>query len=1808
MSAGWTGFEVAVIGMAARFPGAPDVERFWRNLCEGVESISFLSTGELELPPGHEGLRDNPAYIRAAPLLDGVDLFDAEFFGFSGREAEITDPQQRLLLECAWEALEDGGYDPAHTRLLTGIYAGSLLNDYLGQVRSSPELAGHADPVKVLLGNEKDYLASRVAYKLSLEGPAVTVQTACSTSLVAVHLACQGLLAGDCDLALAGGIAVKLPQKAGYLYREGEIFSPDGHCRAFDAAAQGTVFGSGMGLVVLRRLADALAAGDTVRAVIKGSATNNDGSQKVGFTAPRVEGQARVIRSAQIRADVDPATLGLVEAHGTGTPVGDPIELQALTRAFRAATPRRGFCALGAVKTNVGHLNTAAGIAGLIKVVKALEHELIPPNLHFERPLPALDLDQSPFYIPVRLTPWRRGERPRRAAVSSFGIGGTNAHVIVEEAPLPVPSTPSRPAALLTLSARTPDALGAMAARLAAHLEAHPELAIADVAYTLHVGRGSFPYRWSASCCDPGQAVAALTACRDRLTAGERPAAARQRPVIFTFPGQGTRLAARTAGLYQNEPEFRRAIDHGAELLRPALGLDLRKLLTPGEEDREAAEGRLSETWLAQPVLFLVEHALARLLMHWGLKPQGLLGHSLGEYVAACLAGVFSLEDGLRLVTVRGRLMQQLPGGAMLALPLAEPEARALAQGELALAAVNGPQRTVLSGPAAAIAEVEETLTRRGVECRRLATAHAFHSAMMEPAVEPLARQLAGVRLAPPEIPFLSNLTGTWIEDGEATDPAYWVRHLRETVRFGDGLAEALRLDAAALVEVGPGRTLSQLARRHPNRQPDHLVVSSLGETAGSTAEVTALLDSLGALWCGGVEPRWQEVHAHERRRRVPLPTYPFERQRYWVGGYRPAVGNAAQKERRPFEDWFSIPSFRRSAVPTESTTAPRRWLLLADALGVGEEIRRRLEARGESVVTATPGAAFGRLAVARYTLDPGRAEDYDALLHATAMDGPPLAAILHLWTLGPAGSREADLRALGFDSLLLLAQALGRDGFGGPGEKQRRLRLIAVSNGIEEVSGDEELIPEKATLLGPVKVIPREMPGVSCQLIDVPLPEDPAAGGRLASQILAEALADAPPSERVVAYRGRHRWVQGLEPLQLSAATGIGGLRRHGVYLITGGLGGLGFTLARHLAESAAARLVLLARSPVGRRVWQLQELEALGAEVLALAADVSQPEDLGQALAQARERFGRIDGVLHAAGLPGGGLLQLRTREEAAAVLAPKVAGTLALWEAVARDAPDFVLLFSSTLSVTGGVGQVDYCAANCFLEAFARSRARGGTYVQAVSWDAWEEVGMAAAHRAGGSGTAGHPLLGLRAGTAGKTVWQAELSTARHWEVAEHRLRGRGLVPATALLEMMTAALVEELGGLPVVLEDFSVPAPLWVDEGVGVTVRTVVESQGEGFALRVLSRGSESAAGEWREHAVARGLAVPPAAPPRRAPFGVPGAELREVPVAELSASRAGLDWGPRWESLRRVERGTREAVAELELPGAYAAEPAVYHLHPALLDVATSFALPLLAPGPYVPFLYGRLTVHGRLPARVISHARRREEAPRGDLAVFDIAIADKGGVPLLTIEGLAFRSLEHAAAPLAAGAAAAPFTSMTHGIRPDEGVEVFRRLLMRPDLPHVVVAVGDLGARLSAMEAVGPAAAMEKGRGASHPRPSLSSPYIAPGNEIERTLTVLWQELLGYDKVGVEDNFFELGGDSLLGVQMLTRAAQTGLRLTVGQLFQQQTIAALASIAQASAADEPISAAPAEEDAFPAAELSREDLDQILARFGSAGV
>ena len=932
---------VAIIGMAGRFPGARTVAELWQNLRAGRESVSFFAPGELD--PSVDS--NQPGYVAARGILEDADKFDAGFFGETPRLADVTDPQQRVFLEVAWEALEDAGVVPARSGGRVGVFAGVGNNTYQwSNLASRPDVAEAVGAFQVMLGNEKDYVATRVAHKLDLRGPALSIHTACSTSLVATCAAVRSLLDHECDVALAGGSSVTVPQKSGHVFSEGGMLSADGHTRSFDAEGNGTVFSDGAGAVVCKRLRDALADGDRIYAVIHGVATNNDGADKASFTAPSVTGQARVIAAAQAMAGFDPESIGYIETHGTATPLGDPIEIEALTQAFRARTDKVGFCAVGSIKSNFGHLTAAAGVAGLIKTALALYHRELPPSLNFRTPNPQIDFEHSPFTVQTTLQPWTPAGQPRRAGVSSFGVGGTNAHVVLQEAPAAPEPGASLPRHLLLLSGKSGPALEAATANLRRHLAEHPEQDLADVAYTLQARRSGFAHRRFLICrdaADAGEGLAKLTP----ETSGTRTVERHNPEVAFLFPGQGAQHPDMARTLYQDEPVVRGAIDTCAEILAAHLQRDLRALLFPQPAERAQTALLLQRTEYAQPALFTVEYALAELWRSWGVRPAAMLGHSVGEFVAACQAGVFALPDALALVAARGRLVQAQPAGSMLSVRAAASAIEPRLPDSLSLAACNGPQLCVVSGPVEAVAEFQQVLESESIPCRLLQTSHAFHSAMMDPVMEPFAALVAGVRLSPPHLRFISSVTGDWIAAEQACDPRYWARHLRAPVRFAEGVATLWADQSRVLLEVGPRATATTMARQAMKDPARQCAVATMGDEPGHDADWTSVLRAMGRLWSSGVDIDWEALHAGAHRRTVSLPPYPFERRRHWV---EPAPRTA--QDRRLVEQ----PQARADDQPAAQAAQPEAQTAVAASP------RQRLRDELRAIIESTAGLSLG--------------------------------------------------------------------------------------------------------------------------------------------------------------------------------------------------------------------------------------------------------------------------------------------------------------------------------------------------------------------------------------------------------------------------------------------------------------------------------------------------------------------------------------------------------------------------------------------------------------------------------------------------------------------------------------------------------------------------------------------------------------------------------------------------------------------------------------------------------------------------------
>ncbi|WIX91821.1 type I polyketide synthase [Amycolatopsis sp. DG1A-15b] len=1721
---------IAIVGMAARVPGAGDLRQFWRNLVDGVESIKPATREELLARGADPATLDDPSWVNATTMVEGFDEFDADLFGMTSREAEITDPQHRVFLEACHSALTDGGYDPARYRGAIGVYGGTGRTGYLIEnlLRNERVMASQHGGIGMSTGNQPSYLTTSVSYKLNLRGPSLAIHTACSTSLVAVHLACEALRNGECDMALAGGVNLEMPHGIGYMGVEG-FTSPDGHVRAFDAGANGTVWSSGVGVVLVKRLSQALEDGDHIRAVVLGNAINNDGATKVGFSAPSVAGQTEAIAQAVGMAGVSPRTIGYVEAHGTGTALGDPIEITSLSTVYGHGVTDTGWCAIGSVKSNIGHLSQAAGVVALIKTVLAMEHGLIPPTINYEEPNPGIDFPRSPFHPARTVTKWEAADTPRRAGVSSFGVGGTNAHLVLEEAPKPQRHRRPHPAHLLRVSAKTPETLATAVERLADRLAGDVDLDLADVAHTLAAGRTEYAHRAVVVARDSEDAVDGLRDPRRLLTAQ-----AAELKVAFLFSGQGSQYAGMGAELYRSEPVFAAAVDECCELA----GLPgLKELIF----DR-GGDARLRETRFTQPALFVVEYALAMLWRSWGVRPGAMIGHSVGEYVAATVAGVFTLADAVALVVRRGELMQAMPAGAMLAVQLDEEAVTNRLPEGLAIAGVNGPGTCVVAGPSGAIADFAALLRSSDVQCRELVTSHAFHSPMMDPILAEFTEAVAAVPRSAPSLPFLSNLTGGWITDAQATDPGYWAAHLRQAVRFGDCVRTLFAGgDRWALVECGPGHQLAGLAR---GQVPKGLPAPrpSLPGRTDREGDVETLHAAAGLLWTHGVS-----VEPTAPGYRVPLPGYPYARKRYWVDP-DPAGTVAAVPARPsgplPLDEWFAVPSWRQAGPQLRREPFASCLAFVDDDVLPG-----LLREAGVTVTEVRPGDRFSATE-AGFTVRPGAREDYDELVAAL---GARPERVVHGWALGGTETGMA-AQDRGFFSVLNLVQAWGEP-----------VRIDLLSTGTADVTGTDLTRPEHATLAGIARVVPLEVPGTVVRRIDVE---------RLSGEVVAELFGPADAAE--VALRRGRRWV--LEHTQVTvpeAATPV--LREGGRYLITGGTGGIGITLAEDFALRVRAKLILLTRSGLppreewaaytaddraGRAIRAIRRMEAAGAVVHVLAADVTDPARLREARELAEREFGGLDGIVHAAGLPGGGVAEVKERAAAEAVLAPKIGGTLALAEAFADLPMDFAALCSSVTAVSGDFGQVDYCAANNFLDAYARGDHGWQARVVSHDWGGWDEVGMAAevaapttirSTRTKADGPVAHPVLTTRTGESAHGL----VSAAGHWLLAEHRIAGVPVVPGTGHLETVRAAVEAVLPrpgeGHVVELQDVAFLEPFSVPEGTVAEYR--VGFDGDGFTV------TSRAAGVTKVHVRGSAARVPS---PTTSTVDLDAVRGRTRVLDDGNAFGTGrtsmVTFGPRWAALRTHHVGEHEELASLVAPDAAAGDTG-WGLHPALLDVATAFGRGR-GSGTYLPMSYGRVVVHAPLPASFHSHLRYRDSG--GDQVISaDLTLCADDGRVLVEIEDFVLRQVDEGAVSGGLAAVAPKSTVDSSGIRPVDGAEAFLRALTPGLGGQVVIStrpVADLFARRVTAERL-----EETEEVAETVSTQAQDDYLAPRTDLEAEIARQWAEVLGVERVGVHDDFFALGGNSLVAIQLIAQVRKTtGARLAMKTLFESSTVAALA--------------------------------------------
>lgn len=1677
---------IAIIGMSCRFPGSvASPADYWQLLREGRSGLSKFSDKELRAAGQKESAFGRADYVRVGAVLDDIEHFDAAFFGMQAKDVEAMDPQHRLLLQGVWEALEDAGYGAPEHRGEVGLFGGCSVNQYFLEQMLANARASDVEDFQIT-GNEKDYLVSKIAYLLNLKGPVVNIQSACSTSLVAAHYAVQSLRLAECDIAVAGGVSVKVPHRVGYWYRPDGIRSLRGECRAFDQLADGAVLGNGMGLVVLKPLHRALRDNDHIYAVIRGSAVNNDGDDKVSFTAPSVNGQEHVIVRALENAQVDPSTVHYLEAHGTGTRLGDPIEVAAASKAFGRWTRQTGFCALASVKSNIGHADAAAGVAGLIKVALAIHHRQIPPTLNYDVPNAALSLSNSPFYVNTVLRAWPDGIR--RAAVSSFGIGGTNSHMVLEQAPETARECYSRKWCVVPVSARNATALTANELRLRRHLETHPELNLANVAHTLALGRKAFSHRSVIVARDAADCIAQLA--RDSNAQPLRDCQnLRNVPVVFLFPGCGAELDGWCRHWYESQSSYRQCVDDCLKAMQDQPLLSLARHLNPPSQSADAAAYRVC--------LLITEYALARMWMAHGVQPRHFVGHGVGEYAAAILSGRLSVRDALAMV----------------------------------------------AKPSVADAALDDR-------------------------------------------------------------------------RFADAIKALLQERSSMMfLEMGPGTALSANVRSL-TAIPERSCIASLPVNTAAQADHD-IYGAIARLWLGGVDIDWKEFYAGAGCRRVPLPTYEFEQQRYWMDA-QPAPPAAIDSTPSPLLDpapikhgccylpvWKRMPFIVNDVLVTAGTC-----LFFDDGSQLAEVLKSSLTARDIKAVIVTAGRRFTRMSSYEYVIDAHSEADYQRLVEDLVARNLTPRMMLHLWSIGPPqvhNGQGTNAELSGFWSLYCIVKAWTRLGVSVP------LRTGVLSSSVENVSGGDRVIPEKSLVLGACQAMQHELVNGRCRHFDIGFSGVPSRQTlqSIAAGVVDEILSEAGTAR--VAYRDTHRWVMDFAALELARPGARPGfVKDGGIYWITGGLGGIGMELADFLTLQARVTVVLIQRSPfpqrqewsdsthlqhgsVKRALERIKLMESRGSRVAVERADVRDAQALRELYAKTLREHGGLHGIVHAAGVPGGGLLALKSRADIEAVLAPKVQGTRAIQAALESHAKlDFFVLCSSVTAFAGGAGRSDYCAANCFLDAFATEcHRRGDTAVLSINWDAWRHTGMAVAdagHREDPSfqgETFRHPLLERRwVVDGGNTVFSTSISEATHWEVRDHRIFGVPTLPGVAYIEMMAAALLRDHPRLEI--QDLRFIQPLSMAAG---SARVLMEMKAEDarYRIRVLSI-SDGIAKEALLHAEATAT-----------PLGGGGINkvdlhslMRGSLAVDLQGRRDGgdelrdaalLQLGPAWNiQVESCHANGTAFLACLSLPNLAAGTPdEASYLHVALFDAATSYAIRYLSPGHlYLPVGYEKLRINRRMPRRIYSHVTcltAPAEAP--EVMRFDIRMFDTDGEEIVSVSNFAVKR----AGTAPARQRSAPVTVAVdleslllshrgpHGLAPDEGVRAFSQAVGTNTFAQIVVSAGPSiqagePQRVNAVTADAP----DDGKVTKllAPRPELAAEYVEPADDLERALAQTWQAMLGIERVGIDDDYVELGGDSLVATRLVDRiAAEHNVSMSIVTLYDRPTVRSLAQFIRA---------------------------------------
>ena len=1336
----YNGLEIAIIGMAGRFPGANNIHEFWNNLINKVESIEEISVEELKEAGVPQDLLNNKAYVKSGAFIENKEYFDAPFFNFTPIDAKYMAPHNRVFLETVWVALEDSGYVPDLFDGRIGVYAGSSSSSSWEGIAMSRAKKNTSNEAAEILSSS-DFLSSHTSYRLNLKGPSVSLNTTCSTSNVAVHLACQALIAGECEMALAGGVTILNNKKKGYVFEEGNILSKTGHVRTFDEEADGTVFGEGVGVVVLKRLEDAINDKDHIYSVILGSAINNDGKQKVSYTAPSVKGQVALLKDALNAADVSPEDISYIETHGTATKVGDAIEIEALGKIFKNRKSNK--CLLGAVKTNVGHLIQAAGIAGLIKTSLALQNKLIPPNQNFNNTNSNLKLHETPFVVNSDLHKWQKQSGKLKAGVSSFGIGGTNSHIILEEAPNILTSGNSRSKELVLLSAKSETALERVQENILEYLKSNKTKSIADIAFTLKVGRKVMEYKKMFICSDINEAIEILSSKdkqKIRSSISKDPA----NNITFMFSDLDFQYPNIGLDLYNSEELFKAEVDRCSEILISKYQIDIKKVLFQEAKSLNDKPQEIDRIDNSQLRVFIIEFALSKLMIKWGVKPKVVIGIGFGEYTAACISGAIPLEDVLELIVLRGELIMKVGKGLMTSVELPKKELEPLLVENLSLAFDNGDS-CIISGKNFAVKKFEDQMKDEKIHTSRINSTYAMNSCLMDDILDEFERKISKLRLDSPKIPYISNVSGSFVND-EKLDSRYWVQHIRKTLKVSSSFETLVSSENNMIIEIGNGTKLNSILSSGLGDEDNIFKTSLLPNKEDNANVIEYLTDKIGELWLNGVKFNWEEIYSSEKRKRVALPTYPFEKERYWFGE-EPLDKTTDLNVNccsNNIDDWLYVREWSRNTMVNNiehNKSDDSTILIFLDQFNNGLKIANILKRDNRKVLFVKTGERFKKTKE-YYEINLTSYNDYQLLASDLKEENCLPDRIIHLLSLttcSELGRKQLETcQYSGYYSLLCFVRGiqnfLNKD----------KVQIDVISNGLFSVLGNEVLYPEKSTILAPIMVIPQEFGVFQAKCIDVVLKDNGQISDSDFDRIAN--IINNTPQNGLIALRGNHSWQPEYKQLPyINYDKQSLPLKEKGNYLITGGLGRIGMAIANHLARTVEARLILLSRTKfpeiedwnswlesheednqISKKIIKLKEILALGSEVCIVSADVSDLDGMTEAISITENKLGKVNGIIHSATVPDGSLIIKREKHLVEDVFKAKLYGTLVLDEVFSDHTLDFVIYFSSLSSVLGGIGQVGYCASNVFLDAFAHYKnEKKNVPTISISWDRWKNI---------------------------------------------------------------------------------------------------------------------------------------------------------------------------------------------------------------------------------------------------------------------------------------------------------------------------------------------------------------------------------------------------------------------------------------------------------------------------------------------------